>query len=242
MKVGLTVVLLLICASGWAATTQCVSTFSSIQADVKWCVTQNGNIAFLGLASNGGGDMFEGNEGYMIQDTFACYADNGQSDTGNWQASIVTEPNGPNTFPLTIARTTTDNRYTLTQKFSWGENHSAIMITMSVTGDFATTFLWRYGDVVYGGSNQWMDYTDDTAFIWSSGTVGRKGLLAKSIPPFHVLELGSDPNAIGGIQNLCAGIDGTKTQFPFQGDSALALDWHPANKAFVATMEYITMH
>lgn len=242
MKVSLTVVVLLLCTSAWAATTQCMATFSSVKADVKWCVTQNGNIAFLGAATNGGGNMFEGNEGYMIQDTSNCYADNGQSDTGNWQTSIVTEPNGPNTFPLTIARTTTDGTYTLTQKFSWGEGHSAVMIAMSVTGRVGSdALLGRYGDVVYGGSNQWMDYTNQTAFIWSSGTLGRLGLLAKSIPPFNVGG-GSDANAIGGVQNLCAGIDGTKAQFPFQGDSALALNWHALNKGIMTTMEYITMH
>jgi hypothetical protein len=192
--------------------------------------------------SNGSGIMIQGNEGYMIHGPFGCYADNGQSDTGNWQAPVVSEPKGPNTFPLTITRSTTDGLYALTQKFSWGKNYSSIVIQMSLSGDTGggSTFLWRYGDVVYGGSNQLMDYTNRSAFIWSD--LGHLGLMARTIPPFNVLDsLGSDPRAIGGVQNLCGGIDGSKAKFPYQGDSALALFWQAANKGISITMEYIPM-
>ena len=240
MKACLAVAVLLMSASAWGATTQCLATFNNNQSDTRWCVTQNGNIALLSATGgNGSGIMIQGNEGYMIRTSFACYADNGQSDTGNWQASVVSEPKGPNTFPLTITRTTSDSSFTLTQKFSWGKNHSSIIVQMSLGGQVsADAFLWRYADVLYGGNNQWLDYTNRSAFIWSDGTAGRFGLLARSVPLRYLLSTGSDPNAVGGVQNLCAGIDGSKPQFPYQGDSALALFWQAATKGIDTAIEY----
>jgi len=136
--------------------TACASTYTSGTGPTffQWCVTTNGNI--VSLESPAGEEhIFEGTvgEGYQIcnfTDSVAYTDYAAAADTGNWKASVVTQPNGPNTFPLTIKRTTTDGKYTLTQKFSQIPADFTIKIATTVKNNTTASpflYIYRFADL-----------------------------------------------------------------------------------------------
>lgn len=134
----------------------CASTYTSGsgQGLFQWCVTSNGNVVSI-QSPEAEEHIFEGTvgEGYQICDFTAlvAYTDYAAAaDTGNWKASVVTQPNGPNTFPLTIKRTTTDGKYTLTQKFSQVPADFTIKIATTVKNNTTSSpflYVYRYADL-----------------------------------------------------------------------------------------------
>jgi len=63
---------------------------------------------------------------------------------------VVTQPNGPNTFPLTIKRTTSDGKYTLTQKFSQVPADFTIKIATTLKNNTTASpfiYVYRYADL-----------------------------------------------------------------------------------------------
>src|SRR5690349_7334852 len=89
------------------ANTGCYATFG--QALPSFCVSANGNIETF-YYPNSVSQIYT--DGYGVCDftgsSTVSYYDVGEADSGNWQNSVITEPNGANTFPLTIKRTTSD--------------------------------------------------------------------------------------------------------------------------------------
>ena len=174
--------------------TTCVSTYTSGTGAsfFQWCVTANGNIVSL-QSPESEEHIFEGTvgEGYQICDfsTLIAYTDYaGAADTGNWKASIITQPNGPNTFPLTIKRTTVDGKYTLTQKFSQLPADFTIKIATTVKNNTTGSpflYLYRFADLDIDNagsfSTDWFDQGANAAWgylpfqdgvMLSSGTPG----------------------------------------------------------------------
>jgi hypothetical protein len=78
---------------------------------------------------------------------------------------VIDQPNGPNTFPLTITRPTADGIFSLAQTFSWDTVEKDVSISATVTNLTATAGsgvrLVRYFDYVSdlnGGPDEYAFY------------------------------------------------------------------------------------
>ncbi len=156
------------------ATTTCQSTFTSGSGPslFKYCITANGNIVQLESPA-GFEHVREGNfyEGYGVCDVNAnkSYSDFADFDSGNWNAPTRTQPNGPNTFPLTIKRTTSDGLFTLTQIFSQTTVERIIKITETLKNNVPVSkpiYLVRWMDVDADNtiSDDYADHGTDAAW------------------------------------------------------------------------------
>ena len=157
---------------GAEGSTTCASTFKSGSGPTffQWCVTSNGNIVSIQSPEGEEHILQKAGEGYQLCDFSAlvAYTDYAaEADTGNWKASVITQPNGQNTFPLTIKRTTTDGKYTLTQKFSQTPAEFAINIATTVKNNTSASpflYVFRYADLsIDEGGNSSIDWFDQSA-------------------------------------------------------------------------------
>ena len=175
--------------------TDCYATFTSGSGATafNFCVTANGNI--LRLESPAGFEHIRNGiylEGFTICDqTLGLrYWDlGGYAQNGTFLAPTITQPNGLNTLPLTITRSTWDNLYTLVQTYSRNVQDRSVMVTMSLTNNDITfttprnVSLWRAADFDIDGSfENWGGATDESAFAWNnvnaSSPVGHGGALS----------------------------------------------------------------
>ena len=171
-----------------AAATDCFATFTSGSGATtfNFCVTQNGNV--LSLESPAGAEHIRIGtflEGYTICDhTLGLrYWDLGAYlPNGDFQAPTITEPNGPNTLPLTITRNTWDSIYTLKQTFSRNVQDRSVLVTMALTNNDITftgnrsVSFWRAADFDMDGNifNQG-GATSDSAMAWNNVTASTPG-------------------------------------------------------------------
>jgi hypothetical protein len=96
------------------------------------CISEDGNIVefespkgqqYMGM---GEGYALCSAKGTVVHGYDAYYAESG------FGPATVTQPNGPNTFPLTISRPTLDGIFVLTQEFSWNTAQKDVSISMTV--------------------------------------------------------------------------------------------------------------
>jgi hypothetical protein len=164
------------------ATTTCQSTFSSGSGPslFKFCITANGNIVQLespaGFEHVRVGDF---SEGYGICDVNAnkSYVDFASSASTNWNAATRTQPNGANTFPLTIKRTTSDGLFTLTQVFSRITDERIVKVTETLKNNVPVSkpvFLVRWMDVDADNTidNDYADHGNDSAWDYEQAGHG----------------------------------------------------------------------
>ena len=176
----------------------CASTYTSGTGATffQWCATANGNIVSL-QSPEGEEHIFEGTvgEGYQICDFSAsvAYTDYAAAaDTGNWKPSVVTQPNGPNTFPLTIKRTTTDGKYTLTQKFSQVPADFTIKIATTVKNNTTGSpflYIYRFADLDIDNAGSFAtDWFDQGAHAAWGYLPFQEGVMLSSGTPalFHI--------------------------------------------------------
>lgn len=130
------------------------------QAQMNVCITENGNV--VGLEGPPGYAQVLGVEGYGVCDS-GSYFDLGAWNSGNWGQSVITQPKGPNTFPLTITRPTLDGKYTLTQIFNVLGAGKILEIQMQLYGS-ETGKLIRYVEPTGLKAGN----TQNTAFVWGS--------------------------------------------------------------------------
>jgi hypothetical protein len=164
-----------------AAATDCFATFTSGAGATafNFCITANGNV--LSLQSPAGVDHIRGvnlMEGYTICDHTlgGRYWDLGAySPNGDFLTPAIVEPNGPNTFPLTITRTTWDGLYTLKQTYSRSVADKSVLVTMALTNNDITftgsrsVSVWRGADFDVDGSiSNWGGVTKDSAMAWNN--------------------------------------------------------------------------
>lgn len=245
MKLSLLPVLFLVATSCFASN-ECQSTFYAGKgiAQITFCVTENGNIAEL-QTNSGQRTLLNGAEGFAVCVPGASYYDLGiYGDSGNWQPSVITQPKGPNTFPLTITRSSTDLTpdglpgVIVSQQFSFSNGGRSVRVTMVRWGSRIVSPIIRYADVQ--GSSEHAGNSAISPFIWNDGGAG---LVAS--PTGNTLSPGI---LYGGISGLMAGsqVDpcnavGPDT-FPYQGDSAFSTKWFVTGakgKANQATVDYI---
>jgi hypothetical protein len=146
-----------------AQTTTCQSTFTAGSGDfaMQFCVTENGNIAqyatpladehiLTGTIGEGYGICDVNDPGGQVE--YYDYAGGGA--TANWETPTIDQPNGANTFPLTITRKTSGGVWKLVQTFSQSVADRAIKIKMdlhNLTGDNRAVNLVRFADINANG-------------------------------------------------------------------------------------------
>ena len=176
----------------------CVFTFTSGAKNtfLKYCVTANGNVTVfespaghehIAVGVDGEGYGFCGSTSGVA---YLDYAERG--DSKNWGTATVVSHNATS---VTIARTTSDGFWTLTQTFTQvaGPSPSA-KITMTLQNNSAvdtTVILLRYADVDASGvSLNNLDATLESAFGWNSTeATTRFGLVLQNVgtPPADIL-------------------------------------------------------
>jgi hypothetical protein len=133
---------------------------------LSFCITSTGNVMQL---QNPAGIYYISSEGYALCSSYdpsnlaplpvaydAAYFES------NWGAPTITQPHGPNTFPLTIVRLSTGG-FKLKQTFSRDTSEDDITITMTLTN--------QSGSVMY---NVQLDrYLDADADNTTSNIYGR---------------------------------------------------------------------
>ena len=203
----------------------CQSTFTSGSgfAYMKFCTTQNGNVAKFESPSTFD-QLHQGGEGYGVCDltnnSNVRYYDWGVYGDSGWQAATITQPNGPNTFPLTITRSTSDDVWTLKQVFSRNTATPAVNVSMTLTNNSTVTRqvnLSRFADVEADGQSvNWFDATGTAAFgHYVFGLMMRHISIAGMVLGGYIVPPSTtDPCNI----NLVNGA-------PYKGDAATLLLW-----------------
>lgn len=143
----------LLCPLNMKADTNCFSSYTNGSGPtlLKFCVSQNGTIPqFESPATS---QELVAEEGYAVASQCGTTsavthgADAGINE-GGFNVPVITQVNGPNTFPLTITRTTTDGVFKLTQSFGRNNAEKSVSITMTLKNLSATTvpnvLLTRY--------------------------------------------------------------------------------------------------
>jgi len=204
-------------------TDTCQSTFSSGNgvSYMQFCTTQNGNISTFQSPSQN--QLYHGAEGYGL-----CDATNGNvgyydwgiyGDSENWQDATITQPNGPNTFPLTITRTSSDGTWTLKQVFTRNTTIPSLKITMTLKNNSGVTrqvYLERFADIDADGTSGSNRFDADQFGAW--GHLDH-GLMMRAT---------TDVAISGGGIVAAGSMDPCHPTFkiiPYTGDGAVMYEW-----------------
>jgi hypothetical protein len=200
------------------------------------CVLQNGNIvAFRSPAAVE--DLQAGvAEGYAICDTSVggseYYDFGGFGDSTAWSNSVITQPGGANTLPLTVTRGTADGLWTLTQTFSRNTGTPSITVAMKLTNNSISSrspILLRYSDIdAHSTTTNRFDYTQNSAWGYVAPIcvgltcAGDFGLALATVPTTviheaYVQDVPTAPNACSTGTNVA--------QTPFSGDGSVFLQF-----------------
>jgi len=155
--------------------------------------TSGSGATFMGICISNHGNLvrFESPAGFvhlsLIEGYALCSGDPFQParsfDSGTIEAGFnpatISQPNGPNTLPLTITRTTTDGAFQLQQTFARDSVEKDVTITMVLknisAASIANVFLTRYfdGDIDNFAGNDFYDQTLDS--VWGKESFGASG-------------------------------------------------------------------
>ena len=215
-------------------TRDCFATFNN--QSPNFCVTINGNIEDFTFPA-GFSQIFT--DGYGVCDltaTATSYYDDGDQDSGNWLDPVVSEPHGPNTFPLTITRTTADGIWTIKQVFSRNTADAYVKVVITWTNNTAAAkvaYFTRYVDIDADddASNNWFDRSTNSGWGYNPAAVGSHGLTVRSNQSANNF-LGfvtSFTDSQGGNHDPCAFSSNTT---PSQGDQAVVYVWAPGGGSF----------
>ena len=221
----------------------CQSTFTSGNGVtyMTFCTTQNGNVSKFESPS-GRSQLFHGGEGYGFCDQTngnVGYYDWGTYGDSGWQNATITQPNGPNTFPLTINRTTADGVWTVKQVFGRNTTTPAVKITMTLKNNSAVTRqiqLERFADI--DADSETVNRFDVDRFgAWGYNDYNGHGLMMRT----------NTGNVLGAAAVYApTTMDpcnfGNSKVRPFEGDGAILYDWPftgiAPQKSITAVMEY----
>ena len=221
-----------------SATRGCFATFNT--ALPSFCVTQNGNIEQFFFPA-GFSQIFT--DGYGICDfttNETSYYDDGDQDSGNWQNPIVSEPNGANTFPLTITRNSADGIWTIKQVFSRNTMDAYVKVVITWTNNTTVgrvAYFTRYVDIDADGNINdaglnFFDGSANSGWGYSPASAGNShGLTVRSNQ--------SNNNLLGFVTSFSPTQGGnhdpcffTPNTTPQQGDQAVMYVWAPGNLSF----------
>ena len=172
---------------GTSTPVSCQSTFTSGTygpSFMKFCTSQNGNVALFQTPDTSFNQLYQGGEGYGICDQTnngnVRYYDWGSYGNSGWQQATLTQPKGPNTFPLTITRMSSDGVFTLKQDFSRNTQTPAVKVKMTLTNNSGVTrsvVLERLADIDADNETTKNRFDNDIYSAWGySGTADYAGL------------------------------------------------------------------
>lgn len=196
-------VLFLLVGSCFAATDCQTTVKAKTQSQINVCITQNGNV--VRLEGPPQWPQINGVEGYAIC-TDSEYFDLGTFDSGNWSPTIITQPKGPNTFPLTMLRETADGKYFLNQIFTLINAGKTLSVTMQVSGNNIGSLVRYVEPSAQTGGN-----TQSSAFAWSTS-----GLLLSPKSPVPNITAKSISKTTNPCQEGSGGLALTLT-YPLNG-------------------------
>jgi hypothetical protein len=232
------------------ATKTCYASFNT--ALPNFCVTENGNIGQFIYPANYS-QIYT--DGYGVCDgtstPWRSYYDVGVADSGNWQNSVITEPGGVNTLPLTIERTTSDGIWTITQVFSRNTADAYVKVVITLKNNTAATrsaWMTRYVDIDADGhpNTNYFDGTIDSGWGYQSAGVSypNHGLTIRSNHSVHNYFGFSTPS---GSYDTC-NFNSNPVSSPAYGDEAVVYQWKPngnylipGGKSITVTLEYRPM-
>lgn len=181
------------------ASTACFSThtFGTGVTGFDFCISNHGNIVQFACPEGdehirvkhvllGGNPLFRPREGYILCASGGPYFDIGFGESG-WQAPVITQPNGPNTFPLTICRTTTDGNWTLCQQgHSRNTTEKELRFQMKLTNNTGSTqsaTLERYfdGDLDGGGEEDIYDRSGNSVWGRDRSSDNHNGMMLTTL-------------------------------------------------------------
>jgi len=232
------------------ATGTCQSTFTSGNGItfLEFCVTVNGNVAEF-QSPQGWEHIREGtiSEGYAICDLsndtrYFDYAELG--DSGNWNAPVRTQPGGPNTFPLKIARTTADGFYTLTQTFTRNSADQSANVSMTLKNNRAVlneAYLVRFADIDANSADRGdfqneFDFGQDAAWGSNHGLFGLRMSGKANFPQFGAF---AQNTSVG--PDACNPFGLVPATTPFLGDGSAGVYFSmgfAAGKSQTVSVEY----
>jgi hypothetical protein len=231
-----------------SGTCQSIFTSGSGLTLFQFCVTVNGNITVFhspaGWEHIAG--VLPGEEGYGVcdNDTKVRYFDY-TSDSGNWLNGVITQPGGPNTFPLKITRTSADGVFTLTQTFSRNPSERIAKIAMTLKNNASsskTFILVRFANVnannhsgVANLDNEF-DSGGDSAWAYN---VGQFGVRLSTVPT--ALEHAGFVDMTNDGPDPCAPGSSSPPEHPFYGDGGVIMAYVlalPAGKSNTVSVEY----
>jgi len=235
-----------------SASASCFATFNT--ALPNFCVTENGNIENF-IYPAGYSQIYT--DGYGVCDftgsSNVSYYDVGANDSGNWLSSIVTEPGGANTFPLTIKRTTSDGIWTITQVFSRSTTDAYVKVLITLKNNSAVqriAQMTRYVDIDADGvsyaTSNYFDGSADSGWGYNSAgaTYPNHGL---TIHSSHSIHNYFGYNTPWGNYDPCNFTSNSLTA-PTYGDEAVMYTWAPngdftvgPGKSITVTLEYRPM-
>jgi len=210
----------------------CFATFNDKLPN--FCVTQNGNISSF-IFPAGFSQLFT--DGYGVCDlttSAVSYYDDGDQDSGNWLNPIVSEPHGPNTFPLTITRTTSDGIWTVKQVFSRNTADAYVKVVITWTNNTAAgklAYFSRYVDIdadnnVTSPSLNFFDGSANAGWGYAPSTNTSHGLTVRSNQSDNNFQgfVTSFSDSLGGNHDPCNFVSNST---PSQGDQAVMYVWIP---------------
>jgi hypothetical protein len=232
-----------------SAVPACQSTYTSGSGLTlfEFCVTANGNIAELQSPAGGEHIRVSGSgEGYGVCDsgTKVRYYDYDGGDSGNWKDALITQPGGPNTFPLKVVRTSSDGLFTLTQTFSRSTGERIVKIAMTLKNNGATSktfILLRFANVNAnngdgGDLNNEFDSGIDAAWAYNNQAYGVR--LSTATPS---LEHAGFVDATNDGPDPCNPGASSPAGQPFFGDGSVVVAYVialPAGKSTTSAVEY----
>jgi hypothetical protein len=166
-------------------------TFGSGRTFMGICITEDGNLLKFESPSSQE-HIFNSSpvgEGYVLCSPSAAGGVHGFDSAGlesGFGDPTITQPNGPNTFPLTIVRDTSDGDFRLQQTFTRDTGEHDVGITMKLTNISGSTRsliqLHRYfnGNISNDGTGDIFDHSEDS--VWGrQGNNNEHGLMLTAL-------------------------------------------------------------
>jgi hypothetical protein len=210
---------------------------------MKICLSVDGNL--VNFESPAGFKHLEAGdfgEGYAVCSSAGTHGYDAGFAEGGFGPAIVMQPNGPNTFPLTIIRDTLDGIFRLQQQFSRDTTEKDVTITMTLTNLSAiarsSVHLTRYfdGDIDNSVNGDYYARVADSVSAWENSGHGLM-LTALTFNVAHSAGVQTfatwNPLAEGGGGAKACGAGGTSPAFP--GDFVGRVDYSLGTLAGSAT-------
>ena len=188
------------------------------------CISAEGNLSVESPA----GYVQVNDEGYVLCSEVGVHGFDYASQGEGFNAPVITQPNGPNTVPLTIARTTVDGLFEMTQQFARDTAELDVSITTKIRNlsgsSIGSVILQRHADMNIDNTNDddFFARTKESVWAWEQAPMvgpGR-GLMLTNANQAIIHATWVSPTWLGGPISCTAATVATPTA---RGDYAAAL-------------------